>query len=81
MSKCATHKVCFESKGLAEEALIQNQSQNQHRAGGGPINVYQCRDCGYYHFTSKGAVSDVLSENKHQISRNREASFWERKLR
>ena len=72
-----------DSKELAEEALIANRSKFHHNEENGPINVYECEDCGNWHFTSKGPKSELLSspEIRKSISLNREASYWERKLR
>ena len=79
--KCVTGKVCFDSRELAEEALIENHARYYRGTNSGPINVYECRDCGQYHFTSKGEVSDVLNQKKGDINAQREANHWERKLR
>lgn len=80
---CSTGKRGFDSKELAEEALISNRSRFHHRDDSGPINVYQCEDCGDWHFTSKGSKSDLLesSDVRKNINLNREANYWERKLR
>ena len=68
---------------MAEDALIENRSRYYHDEDSGPINVYQCMDCGQWHFTSKGPKSDLLEDDqiKKRISMNREANYWERKLR
>ena len=79
--KCITGKKCYETKALAEEALIQNRIRHYHNDNSGPVNIYQCHDCGYYHFTSQGEPNPLLIENKHRIDKSREADFWERKLR
>ena len=72
---CVTKKVCFETKELAEEALINNRV----RFNTGPNNVYLCDDCGYYHLTSQGQESTNLSDEKikQRITRERDAGFWE----
>lgn len=79
--KCVTNKVCYDTKELAEDALIEHRSRHYHNENSGPINVYECRDCGTYHFTSQGEISDLIKENKSKIDANREANYWERKLK
>ena len=80
---CVTGKRSYASKALAEEALLDVHSRFQYRPGSGPRSVYECDDCGNWHFTSRGPDSPVLSDlqNQQQIQRNREANDWERKLR
>tara|TARA_R110000868_G_scaffold259810_2_gene518118 strand:+ start:32 stop:286 length:255 start_codon:yes stop_codon:yes gene_type:complete len=80
---CVTNKKCYETKEIANEALIQNRTRNHHAPNNGPINVYQCHECGNYHFTSKGPSSDILNseEVKHKIEIGKEASYWEDKYR
>jgi hypothetical protein len=79
MAGCISGKSIFQSKELAEEALIQNHIRNNHREGSGPINVYECRDCLNWHFTSNGNVSPLLldSEIKKRIAKERTALEWE----
>ncbi|MEO9966085.1 MAG: hypothetical protein ABJF11_09870 [Reichenbachiella sp.] len=76
-----TNKICYASKEIAEEALVENRSRHYHSENSGPINVYECRECGNYHFTSQGEISELIKKNKSKIDANREANFWERKLR
>ena len=47
----------------------------------GPVNVYECQDCGNFHLTSQGEISDVLKSDKikKEIDRERDARHWERK--
>lgn len=82
-SSCPTGKRLYLTHELAEEALVHAWSTFHYSAGKGPIAIYQCEDCGYFHFTSKGEMNkklaDLLREGK--ISKWREASDWERKLR
>lgn len=81
--KCSTHKVCYETREMAVEALIQNRSRYHHASNSGPLNVYQCDSCGLFHFTSKGPAHEALTseENKKRIELGREASYWEDKYR
>ncbi|MFH6982692.1 hypothetical protein [Marinoscillum sp. 108] len=80
---CVTGKRQYDTQSQAEEALIETRGRFVFREGSGPIDVYQCDDCGYWHFTSKGTVSDLLkkADTKKQISDQQEAQFWERKFR
>jgi hypothetical protein len=78
--KCASGKRIYPSQSLAEEALIDAHSRNRY-SGTGPVSVYQCEECGYYHFTSKGpmnkALSDAISSGK--IKLEQQANEWSRK--
>lgn len=80
--KCVSNKKVYQTRELAEEALIAAHSQFEYK-GGGPIAVYQCEDCGYFHLTSKGQMnqrlSDLLKEGK--IGRAREANQWLYKIK
>jgi hypothetical protein len=59
---CVTGKRQYDTQSQAEEALIETRGRFVFREGSGPIDVYQCDDCGYWHFTSKGTVSDLLKK-------------------
>lgn len=73
----------YDTEELAIEALIANRSRFHHASHSGPINVYQCEDCGRWHFTSRGPAHPVLEseEVRKRIDLNREAGYWEQKLR
>lgn len=83
MSRCSSNKNSYETEDLAIEALLQNHIRNFHRTNGGPINIYTCRECGLYHFTSKGEINKALLDesNKKRIKKEQQADYWERKLR
>lgn len=81
MSSCSTGKTCYEDQYEAEQALIENWIRYHHRPGAGPQNVYQCQDCGLYHFTSRGPMSEVLEENMNHILSQRRVRDWESKFR
>lgn len=80
---CVTGKKSYSTKEIAEEALINNHITFNHRAGSGPINVYQCSDCGCWHFTSKGEVNPILnnSRTKSFIRKESDKKSWEDKFR
>lgn len=78
---CVSGKTSYESEELAKEALIQNRIQKDHREGSGPINIYECTDCGQWHFTSKGEIADFLidEETIQRIEKERKLFEWARK--
>jgi hypothetical protein len=80
---CVTGKRSYDSRAAAEEALIDHRIQFNHRPGSGPINVYQCSDCGNWHFTSKGMINPLLNDArvKDRIEREQQARKWEDKFR
>jgi hypothetical protein len=80
--KCPTGKRIYLTENLAVDALIDAHSRNQY-AGTGPINIYRCEDCGYYHFTSKGKMNEKLSQQiaSGKIKKDQEANQWLNKLK
>ncbi len=80
---CVTGKRCFVTESLGVEALIQNHIRNDYRKGEGPKNIYECQECGYWHFTSKGAEHEVFSDEEilKRIRTERQGFQWERKMR
>ncbi len=83
MSGCSSGKRKFETESLAIEALIQNHIVNNYRGNEGPVNVYQCPDCGSWHFTSKGEKHPLLEDEKtlQIIAKERRAFNWEKGLK
>jgi len=82
MLKCPTGKRVYATESLAEDALIDAHSRHQY-TGSGPIAIYRCEDCGYYHFTSKGEMNKRLAEQiaSGKIKRQQEANQWMNKLK
>ncbi|MFY0626228.1 MAG: hypothetical protein JXR07_08040 [Reichenbachiella sp.] len=80
MSFCSTGKKSHDTLELAEESLIENHIRFNHPFGSGPINVYQCSECGYFHFTSQGEINPILVEKAEFIKRQQLARKWENKL-
>jgi hypothetical protein len=82
MLKCQTGKRVYITESLAEDALIDAHSRHQY-SGTGPIAIYQCEECGYYHFTSKGEMNKKLAEQiaSGKIKRQQEANQWMNKLK
>ena len=80
--KCTSGKRCFDTEKIAQEALIQHHIINDYPSNQGPRSVYQCEDCGVWHFTSKCNVSLLNDPDVIQrIKKERVANEWERKLR
>jgi hypothetical protein len=82
MIKCVSNKKVYQTAELAEEALIEAHAQFEYK-GGGPIGVYRCEDCGYFHLTSKGDMNSRLAEliKEGKIERAREANHWLHKIK
>lgn len=81
--QCVTGKKMYTSRQLAEEALIDVRARFQYRETAGPVTVYQCDDCGCWHFTSKGDPGDFLNckEVKKRIADQKESDYWDWKTR
>jgi len=83
MKKRITGKRLYISKQLAEDALIEAHIHFDYRAGGGPVAVYHCDECGDYHLTSRGPMNERLAEQLADgtIQRQKEASQWQGKFK
>lgn len=83
MVKCVTSKRSYPTIELAEEALIEARTQFDFTPGHGPVAVYRCDDCGYYHLTSKGLMSEKLQKMlaNGDIGRQKEANRWLDKIK
>jgi len=83
MKKCITGKRQYHSQQLAEEALIEAHIHFDYRAGGGPVTVYQCEDCGEYHLTSQGAMNERLATllSNGTIKKQKLAAQWQNKFK
>ena len=80
---CVTGKVMYESAHDAEEALLGAWIRNNYREGSGPRAIYQCHDCGRFHFTSQGEMNDFLREKIESgyVATQKRAREWEDRLR
>ncbi|SKC87447.1 hypothetical protein [Ohtaekwangia koreensis] len=78
MSNCITHKKCYLSKEIAEDVLIETRTAFDYAPGMGPVSVYLCDECGYYHLTSKGPMNEKLNQylSEGKIQRQKEANRW-----
>jgi hypothetical protein len=83
MIKCVSHKKVYPSEEIAEDALIEAQTRFDYSPHGGPVAVYRCEDCGYFHLTSKGTMNQKLSNyiKDGNLNRQKEADRWESKLK
>lgn len=83
MIKCVTQKKIYLTQELAEKALIGARTRFDYADGHGPIAVYQCDDCSYFHLTSKGPVNPTLAQQLKdgQIDRQKLADEWLNKLK
>lgn len=80
---CPSGKTSFITRELGEEALIQNHIRNNPRKGAGPQNIYECMDCGEWHFTSRLPAADVLSDENviSRITKERRSFEWEQRIK
>lgn len=78
MIKCVTNKKVYLTEELAEEALIGAHTKFYYARGQGPMAVYCCEDCGYYHLTSQGPINDKLQQQLSQgkIEQQKLADEW-----
>ena len=80
---CPSHKKVYQSRGQAEDALLEARAKFDHTPNTGPIAVYQCEDCGFYHLTSKGKMNEKLAKHlaEGKIDLQKEANRWLDKLK
>ncbi|MBK5278140.1 MAG: hypothetical protein JJE09_04675 [Bacteroidia bacterium] len=73
----------YPSREIAEDALIEARTQFEYKANQGPIDVYMCEDCGYYHLTSQGKMNDKLATQLKdgKIKLQKEANQWMNKIK
>lgn len=83
MQICSTHKRCYATYDLAEEALIGAHIAYNYGKGSRPVGVYLCDECGQYHLTSKGEMNVRLKKmiNEGEILKQKEAGWWEEKFK
>ncbi len=80
MSFCITRKRIYQSQAMAEDALIEARIRFDQNSA---VAVYLCDECGGWHLTSQGEMSPRLKQelNNGQIKREKEAMYWQKKLR
>jgi hypothetical protein len=83
MIKCSSGKKVYASQELAEEALLEAWTRYNLKPENGPVAVYKCDDCGYFHLTSKGPMSSTLAQHlaDGKIQRQQEANYWQERLK
>jgi hypothetical protein len=83
MITCPSHKKVYLTAEIAEDALIEARTKYDYADGNGPVGVYQCEDCGYYHLTSKGAINPRLEQMQRagELDRKKQGAAWEQKIR
>ena len=83
MNRCISGKRLYASQQIAEDVLIETWTRFDFTPANGPIAVYQCEDCGYYHLTSRGPMNDKLAKaiEEGRIRRGQEAARWIDKLK
>jgi hypothetical protein len=83
LEKCPTYKKVYLTESIAEEALISAWITYNYAQGSGPINIYICEDCGYYHLTSKGPMNKKLEEQiaSGKIHQKKGENAWLDKLK
>jgi hypothetical protein len=81
--RCSSGKIQYDSQHLAEGALIDQHIYKGFAAHEGPQNVYECRDCGCWHMTSRNAERlPRLQEmqDSGEMRKKQQASQWERRF-
>ena len=83
MQKCITGKKLYPTLDIAEEALIDARTTFDYAPGKGPIAVYRCEECGYFHLTSQGAMNEKLARliAEGKIDLQKEANRWLNKMK
>jgi hypothetical protein len=83
MIKCVSNKKVYLTEDQAEAALIDAQIHYDYRGRSGPVAVYRCDDCGYYHLTSQGPPNKKLAEmiSNGKLKRLKEGDRWAEKLK
>ena len=78
MKSCITGKKSFASIEVAEDVLIETYTRFEFAPNQGPIAIYKCDDCGYYHLTSQGMMNEKLKKclQDGSIARQKEANRW-----
>jgi hypothetical protein len=83
MKTCPSQKRMYPTKEIAEDALIEAHTRFEYGKQGGPIAVYLCDDCGYFHFTSQGTPNKKLKDHieSGKLRTQKLAQQWESKIK
>ena len=81
MLTCSTKKKVYATREQAIQALLDSRVKFDFSPG--PVAVYQCDDCGYFHLTSKGPIDETLRKqlSEGKIALQKEADRWLNKLK
>lgn len=77
---CPTGKNSYDTKFLAETALIDLHVRRNFLPDQGPQDVYGCEFCGGWHLTSKSASRNERLQkvmDSGELERRQQAQFWE----
>ena len=79
MIACRTNKKVYQTVEIAEDALLEANIKFER----GPIAIYKCEDCGYYHLTSQGQMNEKLAAfiAAGKLKQQKEANGWLDKLK
>ena len=82
MTNCSTHKRVYDSYDSAVSALIDARARFDYARDQGPVAVYKCDECGFYHLTSQGKMNETLEKylTDGKIKLQKEADRWLDKL-
>jgi hypothetical protein len=63
-------------------ALIEARTRFDYTNNQGPVTVYRCDECGFYHLTSQGKMNETLEKYlaTGKIKLQKEADRWLEKL-
>jgi hypothetical protein len=83
MITCSSGKKVYTTQPMAEEALLEAWMRYNVSTTNGPIAVYQCEDCGYFHLTSRGPMNEKLAKYlaEGKLKKDQEARYWEDRLK
>ena len=83
MITCVTKKKVYQTMDVAEDALIDAWIKFDYAPNQGPIAIYRCDDCGYFHFTSKGIMNEKLAkyQTDGKIKLQKRANAWHDKIK
>lgn len=82
MLTCSSGKKVYTTQLMAEDALIEAWQRYNMSTSNGPIAIYKCEDCGYFHFTSRQPMNERLAKylSEGKLKRDQEAKYWEDKF-
>jgi hypothetical protein len=83
MDRCVSGKRMYPSQEIAEDGLIEVWTRFDFGPANGPLSVYRCEDCGYYHLTSKGPMNERLAQalRDGRVDRQKEANRWAQRIK